>query len=47
VRSATRGHTRHDAWLVTDPQLPKSIWWYSDVSDVGFRIVREYEGPEE
>ncbi len=39
VRSATRAHTEHDAWLRTDPQNPKSIWWYSDVKGIGFRIV--------
>lgn len=44
VRSASRDFTRHDAWLVTDPQIPKSIWWYSDCYDVGFRVVCEYEG---
>jgi sulfatase modifying factor 1 len=42
VRSASRDHTRTDAWLLTDPQSPKSIWWYSDCYDVGFRVVREY-----
>ncbi len=42
VRSASRSHTRHDAWLLTDPQIPKSIWWYSDVNDVGFRVVMEW-----
>ena len=44
VRSAARDRTRHDAWLVTDPQYPKSQWWYSDCIDVGFRVVCEYEG---
>ena len=39
LRSAARGHTDHDAWLRTDPQNPKSIWWYSDVKGIGFRIV--------
>jgi hypothetical protein len=29
--------------MVTDPQSPKSIWWYSDSTDVGFRVVREFE----
>ncbi len=42
VRCAARDHTRHDAWLMTDPQSPKSRWWYSDCVDVGFRVVREY-----
>jgi len=39
VRSAARSHTRHDDWLRTDPQIPKSIWWYSDVKGIGFRVV--------
>jgi formylglycine-generating enzyme required for sulfatase activity/nitrate/TMAO reductase-like tetraheme cytochrome c subunit len=41
VRSAARDFTKTKAWLVTDPQMPKSIWWYSDCIDVGFRIVCE------
>ena len=41
VRSAARDHTRTKAWLMTDPQMPKSIWWYSDVVEVGFRVVCE------
>jgi formylglycine-generating enzyme required for sulfatase activity len=41
VRSAARDFTRTKAWLVTDPQMPKSIWWYSDCIDVGFRVVCE------
>ncbi|HEX2969417.1 MAG TPA: SUMF1/EgtB/PvdO family nonheme iron enzyme [Bacteroidales bacterium] len=41
VRSAARDFTKTTAWLVTDPQVPKSIWWYSDVIDVGFRVVCE------
>jgi formylglycine-generating enzyme required for sulfatase activity len=43
LRCAARDHTRTDDWLMTDPQSPKSNWWYSDCTDVGFRIVREYE----
>lgn len=41
VRSAARDFTKTKAWLVTDPQMPKSIWWYSDSNDVGFRVVCE------
>lgn len=41
VRSAARDFTKTRAWLVTDPQMPKSIWWYSDCIDVGFRVVCE------
>jgi formylglycine-generating enzyme required for sulfatase activity len=43
LRCAARDHTREDDWLLTDPQSPKSIWWYSDVTDVGFRVVREVD----
>ena len=41
VRSAARNHTKHDEWLKTDPQQPKSIWWYSDIKGIGFRVVCE------
>jgi formylglycine-generating enzyme required for sulfatase activity/nitrate/TMAO reductase-like tetraheme cytochrome c subunit len=41
VRAAARDHSQHDAWLKTDPQQPKSIWWYSDVKSIGFRVVCE------
>jgi len=43
VRSAARDHSRTDAWLKTDPQMPKSIWWYSDCFNVGFRVVCEFD----
>jgi formylglycine-generating enzyme len=41
VRSASRDYTKTKAWLVTDPQMPKSKWWYSDCIEVGFRVVCE------
>ena len=41
LRSAARAHTEHDAWMKTDPQTPKSVWWFSDSNDVGFRVVRQ------
>ena len=41
IRSAARAHTEHDKWLKTDPQNPKSIWWYSDIKGIGFRVVCE------
>jgi formylglycine-generating enzyme required for sulfatase activity len=28
-------------WNMTDPQLPKSKWWLSDATFVGFRVVCE------
>lgn len=43
VRSAARDFTRTTDWLMTDPQMPKSIWWYSDVLEVGFRVVCEVD----
>ena len=41
LRSAARDHTDQTRWMMTDPQSPKSNWWYSDVKDVGFRVVCE------
>ena len=32
---------RTPEWQVTDPQIPKSTWWLSDCSYVGFRVVRD------
>jgi formylglycine-generating enzyme required for sulfatase activity len=46
LRSAARDHTEEDRWLLTDPQRPKSLWWYSDCNDVGFRVVCEYDEKE-
>jgi len=41
VRSAAREFTQTVNWLKTDPQQPKSIWWYSDIKGIGFRVVCE------
>ncbi|MFC2113325.1 SUMF1/EgtB/PvdO family nonheme iron enzyme [Bacteroidota bacterium] len=43
LRCAARDYTKAETWLKTDPQIPKSIWWYSDCSFVGFRVVCELE----
>ncbi len=43
VRCAARDFSKTDKWLVTDPQMPKSVWWYSDCIDIGFRVVCEVE----
>jgi len=43
VRSAARDYTRTAEWLRTDPQMPKSIWWYSDCFHTGFRVVCEFD----
>jgi sulfatase modifying factor 1 len=42
VRSATRGFTRDKEWKKTDPQIPKSIWWYTDETHVGLRVICDY-----
>jgi len=41
--AARRGSDR--AWKMTDPQLPKSIWYHSDAQFIGFRIVRPLKVP--
>jgi len=41
VRSASRAYTDQEAWLKTDCQQPKSIWWFSDIKGIGFRVVCE------
>ncbi len=43
LRVAKRSHTHHDEWIRTDPQQPKSIWWYTDEKAIGFRVVCEWE----
>jgi formylglycine-generating enzyme len=43
VRCASRSFTRTADWLKTDPQIPKSIWWYSDCFHVGFRVVCDFD----
>jgi formylglycine-generating enzyme required for sulfatase activity/nitrate/TMAO reductase-like tetraheme cytochrome c subunit len=43
LRIAERDYTRTKDWLITDPQIPKSIWWYSDCKNVGFRVVCEFD----
>jgi formylglycine-generating enzyme required for sulfatase activity len=47
LRSAARDHTRSRACLMTDPQIPKSQWWYSDCVDIGLRVVRAVARPSD
>ena len=47
VRCASKEYTKTTQWMVTDPQMPKSIWWYSDCNHVGFRVVCETEQGEQ
>jgi formylglycine-generating enzyme required for sulfatase activity len=39
VRSAARRASK-PAWSRRDPQEPQSVWWHTDASFVGFRVVR-------
>jgi formylglycine-generating enzyme required for sulfatase activity len=39
LRSAARKASNPE-WSTQDPQRPQSIWWHTDATDVGFRIVR-------
>jgi formylglycine-generating enzyme required for sulfatase activity len=41
LRSAYRDYSRTEDWLKTDPQSPKSLWWLSDCTKIGFRVVCE------
>ena len=43
LRCAARDFTLTEDWMRTDPQIPQSIWWYSDCTHVGFRVVCEFE----
>ena len=44
LRSAARIRSKK-GWKVQDPQLPKSIWYHTDASFVGFRLVRPLTPP--
>ena len=41
--AARRGSDR--SWKMQDPQLPKSIWYFTDAQFVGFRILRPLKTP--
>ena len=41
LRAASRDYSRTEEWLKTDPQSPKSMWWLSDCTKIGFRVVCE------
>jgi len=40
LRSAAR-RSSTESWSRRDPQNPKSLWWHTDATFVGFRVVRE------
>jgi formylglycine-generating enzyme required for sulfatase activity len=45
LRSATRRASNKE-WSVQDPQRPQSIWWHTDATFVGFRVVRPFREQE-
>lgn len=44
LRSAARRGSHKD-WKEQDPQIPQSIWYYTDALFAGFRIVRPWHEP--
>lgn len=44
LRSAARLGSNKD-WKIQDPQIPKSIWFFTDAPWLGFRIVRPLKTP--
>jgi formylglycine-generating enzyme required for sulfatase activity len=45
LRSAARIASNRE-WSVQDPQRPQSIWWHTDATRVGFRVVRALDEQE-
>lgn len=45
LRSAARLASDDEEWKITDPNIPKSPWWYTDdpARGVGFRIFRSFK----
>jgi formylglycine-generating enzyme required for sulfatase activity len=46
LRSAARTASKPE-WKILDPQLPKSEWWMTSASFVGFRLVRPLKTPSQ
>jgi formylglycine-generating enzyme required for sulfatase activity len=44
LRSAAR-RPSSKKWKRQDPQIPKSLWWHTDATFVGFRVVRPVNVP--
>ena len=44
LRSAARLPS-NPKWKQRDPQIPKSNWWFTDASFIGFRVVRPVKQP--
>ena len=46
LRSAAREKS-DPTWKIQDPQLPQSMWYHTDATFVGFRVVRPLTPPSE
>ncbi|WP_165700815.1 formylglycine-generating enzyme family protein [Alienimonas californiensis] len=46
LRSAARMPSTND-WKSDDPQIPQSIWWMTNSTHVGFRVMRPLHEPTE
>ncbi len=46
LRSAARRGSSKD-WKMQDPQIPQSIWYFTDATFAGFRVVRPLRVPTE
>ncbi len=46
ARSAARKFSIPD-WKIQDPQIPQSIWYFTDAKHVGFRLVRPLRVPDQ
>jgi formylglycine-generating enzyme required for sulfatase activity len=44
LRSAARRQSSRE-WKAQDPQIPQSIWYFTDANFVGFRVVRPLNRP--
>ena len=41
----TAGKESQKLWKMNDPQIPKSLWWFTSAPFVGFRVVRPLHVP--
>jgi formylglycine-generating enzyme required for sulfatase activity len=46
ARSAAREFSITD-WKIQDPQIPQSIWYFTDAKHVGFRVIRPLRVPNQ
>jgi len=47
LRSAARRGSDNKVWKMQDPQIPQSIWFFTDATFAGFRVVRPLRMPTE